>query len=414
MSESTHPNSSDVIVIGAGLAGLSCAVRLHESGLHVRVFEASDGVGGRVRTDEVDGFLLDRGFQVYLDAYPEAGKFLDLEALDLRPFEAGALVWKNAKLHRVMDVFRNPSAFLASAFAPIGSLRDKCLVAKLRAKLLRKPIEDIWAGPELATSDYLRNFGFSARMIDEFFRSFYGGIFLEDLLVTSSRQFEFTFKMFSSGSATLPNAGMQAIPKQIAARLPDEAVFLETKVESIGPDHVVAGGIRYETDQVVIATDAETSARLLGKETGTRWNSTSCLYFATDRAPLADPIIALHGDREGLIHNLCVPSNVAPGYAPEGKALISVSVIGDHEENADLTRTVEAELIDWFGEEAETWKHLRTEHIPHSLPVDPPGHSDSLEPIDGMWVCGDHTQSASIEGAIMSGLLVANSIAANL
>ena len=410
MSESPDSTPLDVIVVGAGLAGLACAVRLHESGHRVRIFEASDGVGGRIRTDNVDGFLLDRGFQVYLDAYPEAGKFLDLDALDLRPFEPGALVWKRGDLRSVQDVFRKPSAFLSSAFAPIGSIWDKLLVAKLRFHLLRKPVSEIWQGPEMTTSDYLRKFGFSDRIIDDFFRSFYGGIFLEDLLVTSSRLFEFTFKMFSSGSAALPNAGMQAIPEQLAARLPADAIKLNRHVDSIADDHIMIDDTRFEADHIVLATDGATAARLLAEESQLRWNSTSCLYFAADEAPIAKSIIALHGDRDGLIHNLCVPSAVAPGYAPDGKALISVSVIGNQEDNADLTRTIESELVEWFGEKAESWKHLRTEHIPQSLPVDPPGNEAEICRRGSIWVCGDHTRSGSIEGAIISGLEVADSI----
>lgn len=410
MSESPAPTTSDVIVVGAGLAGLSCAVRLHELGHRIRVFEAADGVGGRVRTDNVDGFLLDRGFQVYLDAYPEAGKLLDLEALDLRSFEPGALVWKKGELRPVLDVFRKPSALFSSAFAPIGSMWDKLLVAKLRFHLLRKHVSDIWQGPEMTTSNYLRKFGFSDRIIDDFFRSFYGGVFLEDLLVTSSRLFEFTFKMFSSGSATLPNAGMQAIPEQLATRLPENAISLNRPVDSVTSDHIMIEDTRQEADHIVLATDGATAARLLGAEIAPRWNSTSCLYFSADEAPIEEAIIALHGDREGLIHNLCVPSAVAPGYAPNGKSLISVSVIGNQEDNADLTRAIEAELVEWFGEKAETWKHLRTEHILQALPVDPLGNETEICRHESIWICGDHTRSGSIEGAIISGLETANRI----
>lgn len=412
MSETPNRTTGETIVIGAGLAGLSCAVRLHESGHSVRVFEASDGAGGRVRTDEQDGFLLDRGFQVYLDAYPEAGKFLDLKALDLQAFDPGALVWKKGKLRPVMDVFRRPGALFSSAFAPIGNVYDKLLVAKLRWKLIRKPVEEIWKSPEQTTADYLRNFGFSERMIDEFFRGFYGGIFLEDLLVTSSRIFEFTFKMFSLGAATLPAKGMQSIPDQLVDRLPGGTIEFNCPVESIDQTTIRVSGNTLTAGNLVVATDGRTASQLCGEVTAPKWNSTSCLYFSAKEAPFDGSVIALKGDREGLINNLCVPGNVSSNYAPGEKALISVSVLGNQEDNGELTTEVERELVEWFGEAAESWQHLRTEHILQALPVDPPGHDSPVECTGPVYFCGDYTASASIEGAIRSGLKVANAILA--
>ncbi len=166
-----------VVIVGAGLSGLTCALTLHEAGHRVLILESSDGVGGRVRTDRVNGYLLDRGFQVFLDAYPEAGRLLDLPALDLKSFEPGALVFDGRKLNRVMDVFRRPKALLASAFSPVGSLFDKLRVAVLRQKVLDLNPDDLFARPDQSTEAYLRGLGFSERMIDGFFRSFYGGIF---------------------------------------------------------------------------------------------------------------------------------------------------------------------------------------------------------------------------------------------
>ena len=408
-------HEKQILIVGGGLAGLACAVRLHEAGASPLVIEGGDAPGGRVRTDRVDGFLLDRGFQVFLDAYPEAGKLLDMGRLDLRPFKPGALVYQNGGMHRVMDVFREPRHLLASAFAPVGSLTDKLRVALLKWRLDRVSTGEIAGHEDVTTEQFLRRGGFSPRMIDGFFRSFYGGIFLERELRTSSRMFEFTFKIFSRGSATLPARGMGEIPLQLASRLPAGSVRLNSRVVGIRSDGVILeSGEQLAGDAVVVATDAATAARLLPGmlETVTAWRSVTCLYFAADRSPLYEAIIALNGTGRGLVNNVCVPSDVAPDYAPPGRALISVSVLGTPE-NADLESRVLDELVDWFGGEVRTWKHLRTERIKRALPEQAPGTGmtgPGYREQSGVFICGDHLWSASIEGAIISGLRTADAI----
>lgn len=402
--------SVETLVIGAGLSGLAAAVRLHEKGREVLVLEASDAVGGRVRTDRVDGFLLDRGFQVYLDAYPESGALLDLAALDLRAFEPGALVWRNGKLRRLMDVFRRPANLFESALAPVGTPLDKLRVARLRARLLRKPLEEIWSERPRATIDLLRGEGFSEDMIDHFFRGFYGGIFLEDLLVTSSRIFEFTFAMFARGSATLPAAGMQAIPDQLAARLPSSALRLQTPVRALQDGRVETDSGSIPARNLILATDASDASRLVPGRTAPRWNRTTCLYFSAPEAPYPDRLIALRGDRDGLIHHLCVPSNVSSTYAPDGRALVSVSVIGGTCDEPDLERRVRHELADWFGPATSAWESLATYSIPRALPAEVPGHGPTRFASGNTILCGDHTRSASIEGAIGSGWRAAGAV----
>lgn len=379
------------------------------------ILEASDDVGGRVRTDVADGFRLDRGFQVYLDAYPEAGKFLNLPRLDLRPFKPGALVFLDGRLHRVMDVFRDPRHLLATALAPVGSLADKLRVAALKWRISRSTLADIAAREDLTTEAYLRRAGFSRRMIDVFFRSFYGGIFLESDLRTSSRMFEFTFKMFSRGSATLPAQGMQEIPRQLARRLPADAIRRSTRVTEVRPEKItLASGECLDGDAVVVAADATTAARfipgLVTKEP--HWRGVTGLYFAAKKSPLREAIIALNGTGRGLVNNVCVLSDVAPGYAPPDQALISISVLG-MPAIPDLETQILAELEPWFGPEVRGWRHLRTDRIERALPEQPP-IAGALGPcyreINGIFVCGDHLTSASIEGAILSGLRSADAL----
>lgn len=401
-----------VIIVGGGLAGLACAVTLREGGVDAQVVESSDGVGGRVRTDLVNGFLLDRGFQVYLSAYPEAGRMLDLGALDLRRFKAGALVFKKGKMHRVMDVFRHPRYLIGSALAPIGTLADKLRVAKLRfQKCGTSPNED------RSTEKFLRDFGFSKGMIDGFFRAFYGGIFLERELRTSSRMFEFTFQMFTDGYATLPAGGMQTIPDQLAARLPAGNIHLNTAVRSVEERAVVLEtSARWEADAVVVATDAKTARSLLpqpGSEE-VAWRAVSGIYFSAPQSPLNEAIIALNGDGEGWVNNVCVISDVVPEYAPAGKSLISVSVLGIDETN-DLESRVLVKLETWFGAQVREWKHLRTDRIIQALPEQRMTPlRNGIQKKNGVFLCGDYCTSASIEGAIVSGKDTAAAVLASL
>lgn len=401
-----------IVIVGAGLSGLASAVTLHERGLEVLLLEASRGVGGRVKTDKVDGFLLDRGFQVYLDAYPEAGGMLDLEALDLRSFEPGAIVFNGSKLYRVMDVFRRPTKLAASALAPIGTVFDKLRVAVLRQKVLDLEKDEIFRRPDQSTESYLQDFGFSAKMIDTFFRSFYGGIFLERELRTSSRMFEFTFKMFSEGSATVPAKGMEEIPKQLAARLPESAIRLNSPVLAVSADRVVLeSGEEIKAHRVITATNASAAAKLV-KGFGSfepNWRAVTNVYFQAEASPLNEAIIALNGTLDGVVNNVAVMSDLAPGYAPEGKSLISISVLGENQKS-DLPLLVQNELKEWFGEEVSAWKHLRTDLIKEALPIQEETNLVGVREIGGVLICGDHAVSASIEGAISSGKSAAEAV----
>ena len=399
----------EVLIVGAGLSGLCCALRLQQSNVRFRILEAADGVGGRVRTDTVDGFQLDRGFQVFLTAYPEAKKLLNYDALDLRCFEPGALVRYGGAFHRLTDPWRRPVQGLRSAFSPIGTFMDKVRVGLLRSRVLRGTQEDRYRSPETTTLQALQASGFSPSMIDRFFRPFFGGIFLDAELQTSSRMFEFVFRMFSIGVATLPGQGMEAIPRQLASGLPTDSIRLNTKVVGVDARSVqLASGETLRGLAVVVAVEGASAAKLLGEAIPNAAQGVTCLYFAADRSPVDEPLLVLNGEGRGPVNNLCVPSIAAPHYAPEKQHLVSATVLGIHPPNDDSLQTaVRDQLAGWYGPEVNRWRHLRTYRIPYALPRQSPlALSVPERPVrwqPGLYVCGDHRDNASIQGAMVSG-----------
>jgi phytoene dehydrogenase-like protein len=411
-----------VYVVGAGLAGLRCARRLHEKGVAATVLEAADGVGGRVRTDRVDDFLLDRGFQVLLTAYPEAREALDYRELELHPFYPGAMVRTGGKFVTVADPFRRRWDGLRTALAPVGSLGDKLKVTALRRRVTAGSLEELFARPETTTREALANHGFSDTIVDRLFRPLFGGVLLDRELGTSSRMFEFIYRMFALGDVAIPTRGMGAIPEQLAGGLPPDCVRLGQRVTAAGDGAVtLASGEKLPARAVVVATDGPTATRLLGGEPPAPGSvAASCLYFATDRAPVDEPVIVLDGDGEGPVNNLCVPSAVAPTYAPPGAALVSAAVLDRPglPKGADLEAAVLGQLADWFGSGVVAWRHLATYHIPHAQPAQPPG---VLEPPErpvrlrpGLYICGDHRDNASINGALASGRRTADAVLEDL
>jgi len=411
----------DVYVVGAGLAGLRCARRLHERGVTATVLEAGDAVGGRVRTDRVDGFLLDRGFQVLLTAYPEARSVLDYRELELHPFYPGALIWTGGRFVTVADPFRRRLDGLRTLVAPVGGLGDKLKLASLRRRVVAGSQEELFARPETSTSQALAREGFSDEMVDRLLRPLFGGLLLDRELEASSRMFEFLYRMLALGDAALPTRGMGAIPEQLANGLPPGCVRLGQKVTEVGDGGlVVAAGERLRARAVVVATDGPTAAGLLGEADAPASVAACCLYFAADSAPIDEPVLVLDGDGGGPVNHLCVPSAVAPTYAPAGMALVSATVLERPglPRGADLEAAVLGQLADWFGSAVVGWRHLATYQIPDAQPAQPPGALDPpARPVrvrPGVYVCGDHRDNASIDGALTSGRRAADAVLADL
>jgi phytoene dehydrogenase-like protein len=413
-----------VVIVGAGLAGLACALKLTQAGVPVRILEASDGIGGRVRTDLVDGFRLDRGFQAFFTAYPEAQSLLDYAALDLRPFTPGAIVRSGGRFHKVLDPFRRPMEALAGLVAPIGTLQDKLVVLKLRTQALTMPLPEIFAAPEQTTEAFLREAGVSDLMLDRFFRPFLGGIFLSRDLDTSSRMFAFVYKMLAAGDSALPAEGMGAIPAQIAARLPEGSLRLRVpvaRIARIGGEFwvVLRGGDRMAAERVVVATDGPSAAKITGLLPAPEARAVSCVYFAVERPPVDEPLLVLDGEGTGPVTTLAVPSLVAPSYAPAGAHLVSVAVLGPPTgDDAALEAAAREQLSGWFGADVAGWKRLAVYHIPFAQFDQRPGVLEpAARPVrlaPDQYVCGDHVENASINGALAAGRRAAEALLADL
>lgn len=464
---------TETLIIGGGLAGLTCGRVLADAGREFRILEATDRVGGRVRSDVVDGFTLDHGFQVLLTAYPACKQFLDYDALRLCRFEPGALVRQKGQFRLLGDPWRRPTAAIASAMNPVGSLVDKLRIANLRRASNRGSLQDLYERSASPTLERLRADGFSERIIDQFFRPFLGGVFLDESLSVSSRMLEFVFRMFAGGDIAIPADGMGAIPRQLAERLPRGSIQYQTTVQSVEPlsesersafgdepsGHarhrvVLSDGTAVMCRHLVIATPAGAAARLLGMESmATPWFGTTNLYYAAEQSPDSNRLLMLRGDESGPIQSAVVMSDVAPSYAPPGKALVSVSVAGDQEppdglDDEALDCRVRSQLKDWFGDEAMRWRLLRVFRVPYSLPkmslntvVKSPAWEDwrraNLEDGNvslpetssgeapsaddrgagqsraGVWIAGDHCQTPSIQGAMDSGRIAAEHLLLN-
>lgn len=397
------PSQCDVVIVGAGLAGLSAARVIQQHGLSVVVLEASDAVGGRVRTDIVDGFQLDRGFQVMLTAYPELKSQVDMRALDLRPFDPGALVWLNGKGHAVSDPFRKPQTLATTAFAPIGGVFDKARIVLLRARIMRRKPALLLGGQDVSTDVALRAFGFSTKIINRFFRPLFGGIQLDPHLATSRRMFDVIFRSLSEGQSVLPSRGMQALPQQMASRLAEDTIHLNTIVSSIdGTKVTLDSGESITARAVVIATDGPTASSLLGIPM-VESRKVGCVYFSADIPPTRSKLVVLDGTGNGPVLNVAVLSNVAPSYAPADKHLIVAALPGITD--GDLEAMSRQQLRSWWGPQVDGWKHLRTYIINHGGPEQKPPFSPKqrVDLGNGQFVCGDHRDTGSLQGAMFSG-----------
>ncbi|MET7305430.1 NAD(P)/FAD-dependent oxidoreductase [Embleya sp. NPDC005575] len=402
----------DAIVVGAGLAGLACAADLVAAGWSVRLLESSDGVGGRMRTDRRNGFLLDRGFQVLNTSYPQVRRRVGLRELRLRPFTPGTLVRDGSAQWRFVDPTRRPREAADLLPGRLASGRDLFALGVLSARDLLGPVTAIRRASEHTTLIALADAGVSAELVERFFRPFLAGVFLEDELETSSRFFHLVWRSMLRGTLCLPAEGIGALPQRLAAALPPDTIRLDTPVARVTEEGVLtADGTAQAAPVVVVATGHAVAARLLPGLTVPAGRTATTYYHATDAAPLREPTLVLDARRRFL--QTCVVSEVAPTYAGDGRALVSTSVLGPDRPGREAA--VRADLGAVYGVDTADWEPIATYSIPDALPAMPPPWplTRTCRFAPGRYVCGDHRATGSVQGALASGTRAARELLAD-
>ncbi|GAA1624755.1 FAD-dependent oxidoreductase [Actinoplanes couchii] len=414
----SQPVEVDVVIVGGGLAGLAAARRLDRAGVEWILVEASDRVGGRVATDVIEGWHLDRGFQVINTAYPRLSALVDVDALDMRYFTSGVLVRRGGELHRLENPIREPLGTPQTLLSGVGTLSDRLKFAALATRCAALPAKRLLEMPETSTQEMLRNAGLSHRIIEEVLRPFFSGVFADRSLDTSSHVAAMVLRSFARGRLGVPAAGMAALPAAVAGPLPFPQLLVGARTLSVDPGVVVTEGGELHCRAVIVATDPVSAAELLGgRIPRPDTHSLTTYYFGADHAPIDEPILLLDGDRREIIANTVVMSNAAPEYAPSGKSLIAATIVGTSAPSSASDAVIRVEMSRIYGTSAEDWELLEVISIPHALPSAHPPQARLRRPVDlgdGLFVAGDHRDSPSIQGAMAGGWRTAGAVLAAL
>ena len=346
-------NKVEIYRIGAGISGLIAAYELEREGYWPIIIEQTDDVGGRVKTIPEKGYSLDLGFQVLLTAYPLANQYLDRDKLQLRHLESGALVYANGKSYLIGDPLRNWKVLLPTLLSDVGSLGDKLKILKLNLNLKNKSLEAIFESPERTTQEYLVELGFSSKIIERFFKPFFAGIFLEPDLKTSSRMFEFVYKMFGEGYAAIPKLGIGEISKQLKSKLQHTQFIFNCEVEEVTTDHILLrDGEKKSHDGVIIASNASSLLRS-PKGGKIEWKGCMCVYFEVDKTNIPKNTIALISEPGTFANNLYAYTD-----AGTGKTILSVTTLQQGKKpEKEIIDTINAEVKKYAGSSRVNYIH---------------------------------------------------------
>ncbi|TWD83320.1 flavin-dependent amine oxidoreductase [Kribbella amoyensis] len=400
-----------MIVVGAGLAGLNCALTLQDRGLSVTVLEAGDAVGGRVRTDVIDGYRCDRGFQLLNPSYPAVRRYVDLPALDLRSFAAGVAVAGDAGTTVVGDPRRQPGLIGRSLLSGFARPLELTRLAAWAAPALG-PVSRLLDGPDMTLKESLDEAGVDGRIRREILEPFLAGVLASDDGSTSAKFVRLLVRSFLLGTPAVPADGMAALPEQLAGRLREPVRLGETvtAIES-GPKVRTTAG-EEPARAVVVATDPTTAGAVV-RVRAPRMKGLRTYWFAADDAPRTDNLLVVDGRRDGPVVNTAVMTTAAPSYAPAGRQLIQATTLYPTEATESEVRI---QLTRMYGRSAGAWEVVVRHDIAEALPDQLPP-LEARQPVDlgdGLYVAGDHRDTASIQGALVSGRRAANTVAAAL
>ena len=392
-------------IIGAGISGLIAAQILENHGYYPTIIEASSSVGGRVKSDIVNGYTLDHGFQVLLTSYPAAKKYLDYKKLDLQKLLPGATLFKDGKAQTIGDPLRSLSLLFPTLLSSVGKLSDKIKILKLNALLKKKKLTVIFQAEEKTTLQYLKDFGFSKQIITDFFTPFFSGIFLETKLETSSRMFEFVYKMFGDGLAVIPKNGMQAIPDQLKSNLKNTTFKFNSPVKEVKDKQLLLeDGSVLESNITVIATEASALVSNL-KNQKTDWKSCDTLYFEAEKKVINRPLIGLITDKNTLVNNIFYHTSVSTLNKIE-KELLSVTVVEKHQLNEkDLIDVVLEELHTKCGISDVTFlkRYQIKKALPKLINLQHEISSTETKLKSTIFLAGDQLLNASLNAAMIAG-----------
>ncbi|WP_316776444.1 NAD(P)/FAD-dependent oxidoreductase [Streptomyces sasae] len=427
---------ADVVIVGAGIAGLSAAHRLNSAGVTTAVLEAAPYVGGRMSTEKVDGFRLDRIGQLLSTSYPELQLTPGLDALVLRRFAPGVLLHRNGRRHRagapagggsargalyavraLASAPRGSTVAPARATAPMGSAVDQARLGAALGRMATTPVERLLARPELPAAHALAERGVPVRTVDGFLRPLLAALLCDPELTTSSRCADLALRSFANGRLCVPEGGAEVVPELLARALPPGTVRTGVRVTSVSTTSVTTadhGEIRCQA--VLLATDARAAAELLPGLRVPDFHQVTVVHHTTDEPATltTGTSLLLDADRSGPVSHTSVVSNIDPSRAPQGRALISSTVLGTPP--SDIDTSVRMHLSRLYGTSTRRWETLAIHHTPEAIPAMRPPH-DLRRPVRllaGLYVCGDHRDTSTVRGALHSAHRATAAILADL